>query len=102
MVQEAEYQGFRPDRGSVGDNKLSDPPLGLRWIQVELRTGPRRVASFMEVSMKMPNLPVQLRKGWQAMIGAAQGVLAGFGLLALVLVRSEEHTSELQSLRHLV
>jgi len=39
--------------------------------------------------MKMPNLPVQLRKGWQAMIGAAQGVLAGFGLLALVLVAIE-------------
>lgn len=39
--------------------------------------------------MKMPNLPVQLRKGWQALIGAAQGVLAGFGLLALVLVAIE-------------
>jgi hypothetical protein len=43
----------------------------------------------MEVSMKMPNLPVQLRKGWQAVVGAAQGVLAGFGLLALVLVAIE-------------
>jgi hypothetical protein len=39
--------------------------------------------------MKMPNLPVQLRKGWQAVVGAAQGVLAGFGLLALVLVAIE-------------
>jgi soluble lytic murein transglycosylase-like protein len=39
--------------------------------------------------MKMPNLPVQLRKGWQAIVGAAQGVLAGFGLLALVLVAIE-------------
>jgi len=43
----------------------------------------------MEVSMKMPNLPVQLRKGWQAVVGAAQGILAGFGLLALVLVAIE-------------
>jgi hypothetical protein len=43
----------------------------------------------MEVSMKMPNLPVQLRKGWQAIVGATQGVLAGFGLLALVLVAIE-------------
>jgi soluble lytic murein transglycosylase-like protein len=43
----------------------------------------------MEVSMKMPNLPVQLRKGWQAAVGAAQGVLAGFGLLALALVAIE-------------
>src|SRR5262245_58527256 len=43
----------------------------------------------MEVSMKMPNLPVQLRKGWQALIGAAQGIFAGFGLLALVLVAIE-------------
>jgi hypothetical protein len=44
----------------------------------------------MEVSMmKMPNLPVQLRRGWQAVVGAAQGVLAGFGLLALVLVAIE-------------
>jgi soluble lytic murein transglycosylase-like protein len=43
----------------------------------------------MEVSMKMPSLPVQLRKGWQAVVGAAQGVLAGFGLLALVLVAIE-------------
>jgi Transglycosylase SLT domain len=43
----------------------------------------------MEVSMKMPSLPVQLRKGWQAIVGAAQGVLAGFGLLALVLVAIE-------------
>jgi len=39
--------------------------------------------------MKMPNLPVQLRKAWQAMVGATQGVLAGFGLLALVLVAIE-------------
>jgi len=39
--------------------------------------------------MKMPNLPVQLRKGWQAVVGAAQGVLAGFGLLALMLVAIE-------------
>jgi soluble lytic murein transglycosylase-like protein len=39
--------------------------------------------------MKMPNLPVQLRRGWQAVVGAAQGVLAGFGLLALVLVAIE-------------
>lgn len=39
--------------------------------------------------MKMPNLPVQLRKGWQAMVGATQGILAGFGLLALVLVAIE-------------
>jgi Transglycosylase SLT domain len=39
--------------------------------------------------MRMPNLPVQLRKGWQAVVGAAQGVLAGFGLLALVLVAIE-------------
>ena len=39
--------------------------------------------------MKMPSLPVQLRKGWQAVVGAAQGVLAGFGLLALTLVAIE-------------
>ena len=39
--------------------------------------------------MRMPNLPVQLRKGWQAVVGAAQGILAGFGLLALVLVAIE-------------
>ncbi len=39
--------------------------------------------------MRMPNLPVQLRRGWQAVLGAAQGVLAGFGLLALVLVAIE-------------
>ncbi len=39
--------------------------------------------------MKMPNLPVQLRRGWQAVVGAAQGVLAGFGLLALALVAIE-------------
>jgi soluble lytic murein transglycosylase-like protein len=37
----------------------------------------------------MPNLPVQLRKGWQAVVGATQGILAGFGLLALVLVAIE-------------
>jgi Transglycosylase SLT domain len=37
----------------------------------------------------MPNLPVQLRKGWQAVVGAAQGILAGFGLLALLLVAIE-------------
>jgi len=43
----------------------------------------------MEVSMKVPNLPVQLRRGWQAVVGAAQGVLAGLGLLALVLVAIE-------------
>lgn len=39
--------------------------------------------------MKMPNLPVQLRKAWQAMVGATQGILAGFGLLALALVAIE-------------
>lgn len=39
--------------------------------------------------MKMPILPVQLRKAWQAMIGATQGILAGFGLLALLLVAIE-------------
>jgi hypothetical protein len=43
----------------------------------------------VEASMNMPNLPVQLRRGWQAVVGAAQGVLAGFGLLALVLVAIE-------------
>ena len=37
-----------------------------------------------EVNMKLPNLPVQLRKGWQAIMGAFQGVLAGLGLLAIV------------------
>ncbi len=39
--------------------------------------------------MNMPNLPVQLRKAWQAMVGATQGILAGFGLLALTLVAIE-------------
>ena len=39
--------------------------------------------------MKLPNLPVQLRKGWQAAVGAVQGVLAGFGLLALVFLAVE-------------
>lgn len=39
--------------------------------------------------MKLPNLPVQLRKGWQAVVGAVQGVLAGFGLLALVFLAVE-------------
>jgi soluble lytic murein transglycosylase-like protein len=39
--------------------------------------------------MKLPNLPVQVRKGWQAMIGAIQGALAGFGLLALLFLAVE-------------
>jgi hypothetical protein len=43
----------------------------------------------MEVSMKMPNLPVQLGRGLQAIVGATQGVIAGLGLLALVLLAIE-------------
>jgi len=39
--------------------------------------------------MKLPNLPVQLRNGWQAAVGAVQGVLAGFGLLALAFLAVE-------------
>jgi hypothetical protein len=43
----------------------------------------------MEVSVKMPYLPMQLRRGLQAMVGATQGVLAGLGLLAVVLLAIE-------------
>lgn len=39
--------------------------------------------------MRLPNLPVQVRMGWQAMVGALQGVLAGFGLLALLFLGVE-------------
>jgi soluble lytic murein transglycosylase-like protein len=39
--------------------------------------------------MKLPNLPVQLCKMWQAIVGASQGVLAGFGLLALLFLAVE-------------
>jgi len=42
-----------------------------------------------EVNMKLPNLPVQVRKGWQAVMGAFQGVLAGLGLLAIVFLAIE-------------
>src|SRR5215510_8914050 len=42
-----------------------------------------------EVDLKLPNLPVQLRKGWQAIMGAFQGVLAGLGLLAIVFLAIE-------------
>ena len=43
----------------------------------------------MEVSVKMPYLPIQLRRGLQAIVGATQGVLAGLGLLAVVLLAIE-------------
>jgi len=39
--------------------------------------------------MRLPNLPVQVRMGWQAVIGALQGALAGFGLLALLFLAVE-------------
>ncbi len=39
--------------------------------------------------MKLPNLPVQVRVGWQAVVGALQGALAGFGLLALLFLAVE-------------
>ncbi len=39
--------------------------------------------------MRLPNLPVQVRMGWQAMVGALQGALAGFGLLALLFLAVE-------------
>ena len=39
--------------------------------------------------MKLPNLPVQVRKGWQAVMGAFQGILAGLGLLAIVFLAIE-------------
>jgi len=42
-----------------------------------------------EVNMKLPNLPVQVRKGWQAVMGAFQGILAGLGLLAIVFLAIE-------------
>jgi len=42
-----------------------------------------------EVNMQLPNLPVQVRKGWQAITGAFQGVLAGLGLLAIVFLAIE-------------
>jgi hypothetical protein len=43
----------------------------------------------MEVDMRVPNLPIQVRVGWQAVVGALQGALAGFGLLALVFLAVE-------------
>jgi hypothetical protein len=43
----------------------------------------------MEVNMTLPNLPVQVRMGWQAVVGALQGALAGFGLLALLFLAVE-------------
>ncbi len=39
--------------------------------------------------MTLPNLPVQVRMGWQAVVGALQGALAGFGLLALLFLAVE-------------
>ncbi len=39
--------------------------------------------------MRLPNLPVQVRVGWQAAVGALQGALAVFGLLALVFLAVE-------------
>ena len=39
--------------------------------------------------MRLPNLPVQVRMGWQAVVGALQGALAGFGLLALLFLAVE-------------
>jgi len=37
----------------------------------------------------LPNLPVQVRAGWQAVVGALQGALAALGLLALVFLAVE-------------
>jgi hypothetical protein len=39
--------------------------------------------------MRLLNLPVQVRTGWQAVVGALQGALAGFGLLALLFLAIE-------------
>jgi soluble lytic murein transglycosylase-like protein len=39
--------------------------------------------------MRLPNLPVQVRVGWQAVVGALQGALAAFGLLALLFLAVE-------------
>ncbi len=39
--------------------------------------------------MTLPNLPIQVRMGWQAVVGALQGALAGFGLLALLFLAVE-------------
>ena len=39
--------------------------------------------------MQLPNLPVQVRKGWQAVMGAFQGVLAGLGVLAIAFLAIE-------------
>lgn len=39
--------------------------------------------------MRLPNLPVQVRMGWQAIVGALQGAFAGFGLLALLFLAVE-------------
>lgn len=39
--------------------------------------------------MRLLNLPVQVRAGWQAVVGALQGALAGLGLLALVFLAVE-------------
>jgi hypothetical protein len=39
--------------------------------------------------MRLPNLPVQVRAGWQAVVGALQGAVAGFGLLALLFLAVE-------------
>src|SRR5437899_9166656 len=53
----------------------------------------------------VPTLPdgsIMVRYGrWMLAVGMLCGVLVPIGLIGLVL-RSEEHTSELQSLRHLV
>jgi hypothetical protein len=40
-------------------------------------------------NMRLPNLPVVVRVGWQAVVGALQGALAGFGLLALLFLAVE-------------
>src|SRR5262245_13297029 len=41
-------------------------------------------------------------QGWVLIAHRADGTYQSHGIFALFLVRSEEHTSELQSLRHLV
>src|SRR5882724_12648864 len=55
-----------------------------------------RLSWLMDDLIRVPGL------GWRFGLDAIVGLIPGFGDTATSLVRSEEHTSELQSLRHLV
>src|SRR5438045_6340942 len=78
------------------------PPTGTRWLQRRERSSSSGQPAFRPSICRDPDSdldPGQIRH--RALHRLAR-ILEVFQLAGEVLIRSEEHTSELQSLRHLV